>query len=59
VFQYFDNTDAVTTSIPAIRRIRITIVAETENKDSLTNQVKTMTYTTDVLVKNHVLSHIW
>lgn len=59
MFQYFNSADTETTSIPDIRRIRITIVAETENKDSLTNQVKTMTYTTDVLVKNHVLSSNW
>lgn len=64
LFQYFNNigtnladiTGAVpSASIPAIRRIRITIVADTENSDSLTGKVKRMTYTTDVLVKNHVL----
>ncbi len=56
LFQYFDKDGAVTATIPLIRRIRIMIVAETENKDSLTNNVRTMTYTTDILVKNHVYS---
>ena len=55
LFQYFDSTGAAAASIPAIRRIRITIVADTESKDSLTNQTRRMTYTTDVLVKNHAL----
>lgn len=59
MFQYFDGAGAATTSIPAIRRIRITIVADTESNDSLTNQPKRMTNTTDVLVKNHVLSSAW
>jgi hypothetical protein len=66
MFQYFDkagtnlgnhgsNCNVPSASIPAIRRIRITIVADTENPDSVTHQVKRMTYTTDLLVKNHVL----
>lgn len=55
VFQYFDRDGNETTSIPSIRRVRITIVADTKDPDSLTGQVKRMTYTTDVLVKNHVL----
>ncbi len=64
LFQYFDRNDnnlADTSgnvpggSIPNIRRIRINIVADTKNPDSMTHQVRRMTYTTDVLVKNHVL----
>jgi prepilin-type N-terminal cleavage/methylation domain-containing protein len=58
LFQYFDrdNTQLTTpVSIPDIRRVRITIVADTKDPDSLSGGVKRMTYTTDVLVKNHVL----
>lgn len=54
-FQYFDRDGSVAAVIPNIRRVRITIVADTENPDSLTHQPRRMTYTTDVLVKNHVL----
>ena len=56
MFQYFDSTDTATTSIPAIRRIRITIVADTESNDNLSTKPRRMIYTTDVLVPNHVLS---
>ena len=56
VFQFFDSSGNVTTSIPAIRRIRITIVADTESNDNLSTKARRMTYTTDVLVPNHVLS---
>jgi prepilin-type N-terminal cleavage/methylation domain-containing protein len=67
LFTYFDgsnnditatvlnNNPSTVNGVPAIRRIRITIVADTESKDSLTNQTRRMTYTTDVLVKNHAL----
>ena len=55
LFQYFDRLGNPTASIPDIRRVRITIVADTMNPDALTSQAKRMTYTTDVLVKNHVL----
>jgi prepilin-type N-terminal cleavage/methylation domain-containing protein len=69
LFQYFDssNNDITTTvvnnnsstinGVPAIRRIRITIVADTESKDSLTSKARRMTYTTDVLVKNHAFNN--
>ena len=43
------------TNIPLIRSIRITIVASVEKQGSQFG-VKPITYTTDVLVKNHVLS---
>jgi prepilin-type N-terminal cleavage/methylation domain-containing protein len=64
LFQYFngigtDITAAVVNNpavIPAIRRIRITIVADTELNDLNTNAPKRMTYTTDVMVKNHALA---
>jgi type IV pilus assembly protein PilW len=56
LFQYFDINGAATTSIPAIRRIRITIVANTEYTDRLTHKARIMTYTTDVLVKNHAFN---
>ena len=68
LFQYFDNInpnnplDPATLSVytinNTIRRIRITIVADTEAKDSLTNIPKRMIYTTDVLVKNHPLAQL-
>lgn len=56
LFQYFDRDGNTATSIPAIRRIRITIIAQTKVKDLLSGSVKVIPYTTDVLVKNHVLS---
>jgi prepilin-type N-terminal cleavage/methylation domain-containing protein len=55
LFVYYDRNGDETNSIPDIRRIRITIVADTKNPDSLTGESRRMTYTTDVLVKNHVL----
>jgi prepilin-type N-terminal cleavage/methylation domain-containing protein len=58
LFQYFDRNNTQLTepvNIPDIRRVRITIVADTKDPDSLSGGVKRMTYTTDVLVKNHVL----
>lgn len=39
-----------------IRVIRITIVADTEANDSLTNAPKRMIYTTDVVVRNHAVA---
>lgn len=59
LFEYFDRNNNLLeepVSISDIRRVKITIVADTKNPDMLTGQVKRMTYTTDVLVKNHVLS---
>ena len=70
LFQYFDssnnnitttvvnNNSSTINGVPAIRRIRITIVADTESKDSLTtSNPRRMTYTTDVLVKNHAFNN--
>jgi prepilin-type N-terminal cleavage/methylation domain-containing protein len=65
LFTYFDRSDKDITAtvvnnnpstvngVPAIRRIRITIVADTESNDNLTRKPRRMTYITDVLVKNH------
>lgn len=62
VFQYFSaastipmTTPVTDANIPLIRRIRITIVADvaTQNEKFKTSR---RTYTTDVLVRNHVLS---
>jgi len=59
LFEYFDrnnNTLPEPVSIPDIRRVKITIVADTKDPDMLSGQAKRMNYTTDILVKNHVLS---
>jgi prepilin-type N-terminal cleavage/methylation domain-containing protein len=62
LFQYFDrdgNAIAAPVSnanIPAIRRIRINIAAETEHTDPSTGRRKRMIYSTDVLVRNHVFN---
>ncbi len=62
LFQYYDKGGNLTASIPDIRRIRVTIVADTKNpsnmiRDSVTGKAKAtrMVYSTDILVKNHVL----
>jgi len=58
LFQYFDRTGAELTgtiNIPAIRRIRINIAAETKDVDTATQQRKKMIYSTDVLVRNHAV----
>ena len=65
LFQYFDEsgTTDITAAVVAtpdvsirlIRRIRINIVADVETQGSSFN-VSRRTYTTDVLVKNHVVS---
>jgi prepilin-type N-terminal cleavage/methylation domain-containing protein len=44
------------TWVPQIRRIIITIVANTELKDPTTSKVRTMTYSTSIILRNHVLS---
>jgi len=64
LFQYYIPTQvapltnaelAFDTNIAAIRRIRITIVADVETQGS-TFKTSRRTYSTDVLVRNHVLS---
>lgn len=59
MFRYFDaagNELPAPINIPAIRRILITIATETEHLDSNTKQPKRMVYSTNVIVRNHVLS---
>jgi type IV pilus assembly protein PilW len=65
VFRYYNGagaeiTEAMasdysspTTGIPAIRRIMITLVVETENPDLTTGKRKAMVYSTSVIVRNH------
>lgn len=59
VFQYFDRTGtpltAVPVNIPDIRRIKITIAAETADPDLNTKERKRMIYSTDILVRNHAV----
>jgi prepilin-type N-terminal cleavage/methylation domain-containing protein len=68
LFRYFDgnNIDITTTvtsspastinGIPAIRRILITIVADTADIDLNTHQPKRVVYSTSVIVRNHALN---
>lgn len=56
LLQYFDRDGNPAVSIPDIRRIRITIIAQTKSSDMLSGRVRIIPYTTDILVKNHVLS---
>ncbi|MEN6375789.1 MAG: prepilin-type N-terminal cleavage/methylation domain-containing protein [Smithella sp.] len=62
LFRYFDrtNTEIPAASLPAripdIRRINITIVADTEQNDPNTQQTRRMIYSTNFIVRNHVLS---
>jgi prepilin-type N-terminal cleavage/methylation domain-containing protein len=65
VFRYYNGngaeiTEAMasdysspTTGIPAIRRILITLVVETEKPDLTTAKRKVMVYSTSVIVRNH------
>ena len=71
LFQYFDGSGNALLPVQtgaqsqlvlnpalnqAIRRITITIVADTEVNDPITGAPKRMVYTTDVLVKNHAVA---
>jgi type IV pilus assembly protein PilW len=59
LFRYFDRNDqplAVPVNIPAIRRILITIVADTAQNDVNTRQPRRMIYSTNIIVRNHALS---
>ena len=42
--------------IPQIRRIVVTIVADNELPDAQTKKTRRMTYSTGIIVRNHVLS---
>jgi len=58
LFQYFDRDGNELTgviNIPAIRRIRISIAARTENIDPNTKQHRRMIFSTDILVRNHAV----
>jgi len=68
LFRYFDRNNAEITNtvinspaslvngIPAIRRVLITIVADTAERDLNTNQPRRMIYSTNVIVRNHAIS---
>ena len=62
MFRYFSATNEMggasgnSMDIRAIRRILITIVSETASKDSNTGNPKRMVHSTNVIVRNHVLS---
>jgi len=67
LFQYFDksnnnitatvdNNSSTVNGIPAIRRILITIVADTAAKDLMTGQIRQIVYSTSVIVRNHAPS---
>ena len=64
LFRYFDRLDnditaaveASQSQIANIRRILITIVADTEQNDPNTQQPRRMIYSTNIIVRNHVLS---
>jgi prepilin-type N-terminal cleavage/methylation domain-containing protein len=56
MFRYYDGADtllAAPINIPDIRRILITIVADTAEKDVGTQKFKRMVYSTSVMVRNH------
>jgi len=58
LFRYFDVNDNELNPIviPAIRRILITIVADTAEKDLNTGIPRRMVYSTNVLMRNHAIS---
>jgi prepilin-type N-terminal cleavage/methylation domain-containing protein len=68
LFRYFDRNNAEITNsvintpaslvngIPAIRRVLITIVADTAARDLNKNIPRRMIYSTNVIVRNHALS---
>ena len=64
LFRFFDRLDNdITTAVEAsqsqianIRRILITIVADTEEIDTNSRQPRRMIYSTNTIVRNHVLS---
>lgn len=62
LFRYFNRLDveipatSLPAQIPNIRRILITIVADTEQNDPNTQQPRRMIYSTNVIVRNHALS---
>jgi type II secretory pathway component PulJ len=62
VFRYYDGqgnalTAPVTTNIGNIRKIEITLVTKTSNKDIVTGGQRQIIYTTSVIPINHVLNY--
>ena len=56
VFRYFDGRDnelSAPINIPAIRRILITLVVDTDDVDPMTGQRRRMYYSTSVIPRNH------
>lgn len=53
VFRYFDFNNNPTANIPDIRAIEITLVAETEHVDPMTNNPRRIVYSTRVIPRNH------
>lgn len=59
VFRYYDGSGTeiaapVTTSIPDIRRIEITLVVDTASSDQVTGVRKRIIYSTSVIPRNHI-----
>jgi hypothetical protein len=63
LFRYYNSTNVLISApvsnanIPNIRRILITIVADTAQKDINTQQYKRIVYSTSVMVRNHGFSY--
>lgn len=58
VFRYYDGNGVELTNLPAqipnIRRVEITLAAESEHIDPTTNQRRRLVYSTSVTLRNHV-----
>jgi prepilin-type N-terminal cleavage/methylation domain-containing protein len=59
VFRYYDGAGAliaapVTTNIPNIRRIEITLVVDTATSDQGTSTKRRIIYSTSVIIRNHI-----
>jgi len=54
VFRYYNGSGNVTTSIPDIRRIEITLVVDTQYDDPRGGGKKRMIYSTSVIPRNHI-----
>jgi prepilin-type N-terminal cleavage/methylation domain-containing protein len=63
VFRYYDGQGnalaaPVTNNIPIIRKIEITLVTKTSNKDIVTAGQRQIVYTMSVIPRNHALNYI-
>jgi prepilin-type N-terminal cleavage/methylation domain-containing protein len=62
LFRYYNKAgteldlDSDQTKIPDVRRVEITIAAESANIDLMTKKKREMIYSTSTIVRNHVLS---